>query len=177
MSASLRPNPYATRRDATTLTLQRLLPGTVERVWAYLTDGELRRRWLAAGAMNPVVGASFELVWRNDEISASPSERPEGFGAEGRATCQITEIEPLRRLGFSWPGVGEVTFELEPQGEDVLLTVTHRRVPDRAMALMVGPGWHMHLDILQALCEGRKPGSFWSGWLRLRAEYEQRLPA
>jgi uncharacterized protein YndB with AHSA1/START domain len=176
MSASLRPNPYATRRDATTLTLQRLLPGTVERVWAYLTDGELRRRWLAAGAMNLTVGASFEFVWRNDEIS-SPGERPEGFGAEGRATCQITELEPLRKLGFSWPGVGEVTFELEPRGEEVLLTVIHRRVPDRTMALMVGPGWHMHLDILQALCEGTKPASFWSGWLRLRAEYEQRLPA
>lgn len=176
MNTSLQPNPYAIRRDPSTLTLQRLLPGTVERVWAYLTDGELRRRWLAAGAMSPVVGASFELVWRNDELSASPGERPAGFSEEGCATCQITELEPLRKLGFSWPGVGEVTFDLEPQGDEVLLTVTHRRLSDRATTLMVGAGWHMHLDILQALCEGRKPGSFWSGWVRLRADYEQRLP-
>ena len=176
MSASLQPHPYASRRDASTLVLQRLLPGNCERVWAYLTDGELRRRWLAAGTMHLAVGMSFEFVWRNDELS-SPGERPEGFGAEGRATCQITEVEPQRKLSFNWPGVGEVTFELEPQGQEVLLTVTHRGVPDRAMALMVGPGWHMHLDILQALCEEKKPGSFWSGWLRLRAEYEQRLPA
>lgn len=177
MSATTQPHPYATQVDRSTLTLQRLLPGTAERVWAYLTDSDLRRRWLAAGTMSQTVGASFELVWRNDEISASPSERPAGFSEEGRATCQITELVPLRKLSFSWPGVGEVTFELEPVGDEVLLTVTHRRLADRAVTLMVGAGWHMHLDILQALCKGTAPASFWSGWVRMRADYEQRIPA
>ncbi len=177
MSTQVRPQPYATRLDPAILVLQRLLPGTAERVWAYLTESDLRRRWLAAGDMRLAAGTSFELVWRNDELSASPSERPDGFAAEGRATCQIIEMEPLRKLSFSWPGVGEVTFDLEQQGDEVLLTVTHRQVADRAMALMVGAGWHMHLDILQALCDGTRPGSFWSGWKRLKAEYEQRLSA
>lgn len=176
-SAVVRPNPYATHQDASTLTLQRLLPGTPERVWAYLTESELRRRWLAAGNMQPAVNTAFELVWRNDELSASASERPEGLGAESHATCQVTELVPLRKLSFIWPGVGEVTFDLKPQGDEVLLTVTHRRVADRGMALMVGAGWHMHLDILQALCDGNKPQSFWAGWKRLRAEYVQRWGA
>ncbi len=35
----------------TTLTMQRLLPGPVERVWAWLTESELRAKWLAAGEM------------------------------------------------------------------------------------------------------------------------------
>lgn len=175
-SATLvRPDPYATQQDANTLTLQRLLPGTPERVWAYLTESDLRRRWLAAGSMQPAVNTAFELVWRNDELSTSASERAEGFGAETRATCQVTELVPLRKLSFTWPGGGEVTFDLEPQGDEVLLTITHRRVADHTMALMVGAGWHMHLDILQALCDGTKPGSFWSGWKRLRGEYEKRL--
>ncbi|MBW8859524.1 MAG: ATPase, partial [Caulobacter sp.] len=34
-----------------TLKIQRLLPGPVDRVWAYLTQSDLRRQWLAAGQM------------------------------------------------------------------------------------------------------------------------------
>ena len=52
-----------------TVKLERLLPGPIERIWAYLTDSELRRKWLAAGAMEMKVGAPFELTWRNDELS------------------------------------------------------------------------------------------------------------
>jgi uncharacterized protein YndB with AHSA1/START domain len=168
---------YAALNPPTTLTLRRRLPGPVERVWAHLTDSGLRAQWLAAGDMALVPGAPFELVWRNDELSASPAERPEGFPAESRATCRITQVEPLRRLSFEWPGVGDVTFQLAPAGDDVLLTVTHERVPDPALRTMVGAGWHMHLDILQARAEGRTPPSFWRGWVRLRSEYERRLAA
>ena len=31
--------------EPTTLEIQRLLPGPIERVWAYLTDDALRRQW------------------------------------------------------------------------------------------------------------------------------------
>ncbi len=34
------------------LQIQRLLPGPIERVWSYITDGELRRTWLAARRWN-----------------------------------------------------------------------------------------------------------------------------
>jgi uncharacterized protein YndB with AHSA1/START domain len=44
--------------------MQRRLPGPIERVWAYLFDSDLRRLWLASGAMTLQPGASFELVWR-----------------------------------------------------------------------------------------------------------------
>jgi hypothetical protein len=58
-----------------------------------------------------------------------------------------------------------------------MLTVIHRRLPDRKTMLMVGPGWHMHLDILVARVTGKKPEPFWDGWSRLKTEYEQRIPA
>ena len=35
--------------EPATVEIRRLLPGPVERVWAYLTESELRRQWLAAG--------------------------------------------------------------------------------------------------------------------------------
>lgn len=58
-------------------------------------------------------GAQFELVWRNDELSNSPDERPDGFTAESRATCGFVEIDPPRFMRYIWPGVGGVSIELE----------------------------------------------------------------
>ena len=79
MDAKIKPDAYGELIEPTTLKIQRLLPGPIERIWAYLTDSELRRKWLAAGAMEMKVGAPFELVWRNDELNDPPSARPDGF--------------------------------------------------------------------------------------------------
>ena len=53
---------YGVLTDPTTLKIQRLLPGPIERVWAYLTQSDLRRQWLAAGSMEMAAGSSFEFV-------------------------------------------------------------------------------------------------------------------
>ncbi|HET9680035.1 MAG TPA: SRPBCC family protein [Gammaproteobacteria bacterium] len=159
-----------------TVRIQRLLPGPIERVWSYLTESDLRRQWLAAGDMELDVGEPFELVWRNDELTDPPGQRPDGFSEEHRMQSRITGLDPLRRLTFAW-GEGAVTFDLEPKGEQVLLTVVHRGISDRTNMLMIGAGWHMHLDILVARIKGETPEAFWDGWNRLRAEYDRRIPA
>lgn len=159
-----------------TVRIQRLLPGPIERVWAYLTDSDLRRQWLAAGEMDLRADASFELVWRNDELTDPPGNKPEGFGEEHRMQSRIVEVDPPRRLAFTWHS-GEVSFELEPKGDKVQLTVLHRDISDRRNMVMIGAGWHMHLDVLRARIAGAKPEPFWDGWLRLRDEYERRVPA
>lgn len=168
---------YGALSEPATLTIQRLLPGPVERIWRYLTESDLRRKWLAAGDMELVLGAPFELVWRNDELTSPPGRRPEGFGAEHRMESRITELDPPRRIGFSWAGSGDVTIELEPRGDRVLLTLVHRRLPDRTTISCVSAGWHAHLDILAARAAGEEPAPFWDGWTALRAEYERRTPA
>ena len=167
---------YAVPTAPDTVRLQRLLPGPAARVWRYLTDGELRRTWLASGDMTPGAGTDFELVWRNDELTDPPGNRPEGFGEEHRMRSTITAFEPDRLLAFTWGG-GEVRFELVPRGDHVLLTVTHARISDRRNMVMIGAGWHMHLDVLVARVSGAKPAPFWDGWQRLHAEYAQRIPA
>ena len=176
MSETTKPEAYGQLIEPTTLRIQRLLPGPVERIWAYLTDSELRRRWLAAGPMEMRVGAPFEFVWRNDELNDPPSLRPEGFAEENRMQCRVTECDPPRRVSFTWSNSGDVTFELEPRGTGVLLTVIHRRLPDRSTLLKVSAGWHMHLDILVARAGDAEPPPFWSGWTRLHDEYGARLP-
>ena len=171
------PDAYGTLIEPTTLKIQRLLPGPIERIWAYLTDSDLRRKWLAAGAMEMKVGAPVEFVWRNGELNDPPSPRPADFPEEHRMQSRITELDPMRKLSIAWNNSGDVTFELEPKGQGVLLTVIHRRLPDRSTLLKVGAGWHMHLDVLVARASGKEPAPFWEGWSSLRDEYDRRLPA
>ena len=167
---------YGELIEPTTLQIQRLLPGSIERVWDYLTKSELRRKWFAAGDMQQKAGTSFKLTWRNDELTNPPGKRPEGFGAEHTMEMRITEIDPPHKLAFTFGAHGHVTFALQPAGQRVLLTMTHRNIPDRATTMKVGPGWHMHLDILAARISGEEPEPFWDGIVRLRDEYERRIP-
>lgn len=167
---------YGVLTEPSTLEIQRLLPGPVERVWAYLTESDLRRQWLAAGEMEMRVGAEFEFIWRNDALTDPPGRRPSGHSEEHRMRSRIVELDPPRKLAIEWGRSGGVNFALEPRGGKVLLTVIHRRLPDRETLLMVGAGWHMHLDVLVARLDGKEPEPFWDGWIRLHAEYEGRLP-
>ena len=168
---------YGVLTEPNTLKIERLLPGPIERIWGYLTDSDLRKQWLAAGRMEGQAGAPLELVWRNDELNDPPSQRPVGFPEEQRMQCLIKEFDPPRRLVITWSGSGDVSFELEPKGKEVLLTVIHRRMPDRAALLMFGAGWHMHLDILVARATGKTPDPFWDGWRRLQSDYHRLMPA
>ncbi len=177
MSSTDAPDAYGTLTEPATLKIQRLLPGPIERVWAYLTDSDLRKQWLAAGQMRMEAGAPFEFVWRNDELSDPPGRRPEGFGEEFRMRSHIVEADPPRKLVFAWQGSGNVSFELEPRGKQVLLTVVHRRLPDRDTLLEVAAGWHTHLDILAARASDAAPAPFWEVWSRLMQDYDRRLPA
>ena len=121
MNAAATRDAYGTLIEPTTLKIQRLLPGPIERVWSYLTDSDMRRKWLAAGKMEMKVGSPFEFVWRNDELTDPPGKRPVGFGEEHRMKSRITAVDPPRKLVFSWEGSGDVSFELEPKGDEVLL--------------------------------------------------------
>lgn len=170
------PDAYGRLVEPTTLKIERLLPGPIDRVWAYLTQSELRRRWLASGEMRLAPDAPFELVWRNDELSDPPGRRPEGFSEEDRMASRIITVVPPHRLVFSWGEGGEVSIELQALGKDVLLTLVHRRLADRRTRLDVSAGWHVHLDILAARLQEKEPGPFWDTWLGLKEEYERRIP-
>lgn len=167
---------YGVLTEPATLTIQRLLPGPIERIWDYMTRSELRRKWLAAGEMT-AVGDTVELVWRNGELSDLPSQRPESFPEEHRLVSMITEFDAPRRLAFTWGSTGGVTIDLEPQGKEVLLTLTHKRLPDRSVMLNVSAGWHAHLDVLADRVRGEAPGAFWPKWSKLKEEYDRRIPS
>ncbi len=169
--------PYGTLVEPATLRIERLLPGPIERVWAHLVESDLRRRWLAAGEMPLEAGAAFQLVWRNDELTDPPGRRPDDFGSEHRMDCRIIAVEPPTRLAFAFGNNGDVTIDLAARDDGILLTLVHRRLASPAAALMVGPGWHGHLDVLGARLAGETPQPFWDRWKTLRADYETRFSA
>jgi uncharacterized protein YndB with AHSA1/START domain len=88
----------------------------------------------------------------------------------------ITQLDPPRRLAFTFQNSTEVSIELDEQGGDVLLTLIHHRLPNRNFMLGVSAGWHAHLDVLVARVRGEEPAPFWDGMMKLRGEYDRRLP-
>jgi hypothetical protein len=132
---------------------------------------------MAARQMEMKVGAPVELVWRNAEQTNPPGQQPPGLSGERRMQSRIAELDPPRKLAIARDNSGDVSFELGPKGKEVLLTVIHRHLPDRASLLGVGAGWHTHLNILVARATGKEPEAYWDGLNRLRKEYERRMLA
>jgi uncharacterized protein YndB with AHSA1/START domain len=171
---------YGVVTAAGTVRFERLLPGPIERVWAFLTEPDKRATWFAGGVLEPRVGGKLELFFKHSLLAGPGEVMPDKYREMNetgiRSTQRITRYEPPRALGFTWDEHGsEVLFELSPQGEKVRLVLTHQRLADRAALANVGGGWHTHLGVLEDQLTGVPRRPFWSTVTRLHAEYEKRL--
>ena len=137
---------------------------TPERLWQALTDPAFTERYW---------GATFETDWA---VGSTYAWLEAGARMEGPEQV-ILESEPYRRLSYSWHtftpewarafGVDEetraayaagprsrVTFEIEPAGPVVKLTVIHDGFePGSALLEGVSGGWPMILANLKTLLE------------------------
>ncbi len=160
-----------------TVRIERLLPGPIERVWAYLTEPDKRATWFAGGVFDLRAGGTGNLHFDHSNISREKT--PEEYKSKKSDwPCTITRVEPPRLLAYTFGPAGpdsEVTFELEPRGKDTLLVVTHRRIVDRTTMVGVGSGWDAHLGILEDRLNGVEPRPFWTTHARLKREYEVNL--
>ena len=170
---------YGVITEAGAIRFERLLPGPIERVWDYLTVPEKRRLWLADGPMDLRPDGEMELTWRNSELARPDEETPERFRQYEGASMKgrIIRAEPPRLLVHSWDDDAEVIYELAERGDKVLLTLTNRKLPNRAEVVGVAGGWHSHLEVLAARLEGRDGPRFWDLVERVEREYEERIPA
>jgi len=158
-----------------TVRLERLLPGPVERVWAYITESDKRAKWLCAGHVDLRVGGKVKLEFDNNNLSSDKNPPPrfkdrERHGFEGL----ITRLEPMRALAHTWTWEGnntEVTYELTPRGKEVLLVIVHRRLDGRDLVASVMGGWDVHSGILEDILKGVEPRPFWKTHTRLEKEY------
>ncbi|HEV7462988.1 MAG TPA: SRPBCC family protein [Methyloceanibacter sp.] len=172
-------NEYGVVTETRTVRLERVLPGPIERVWDYLTDSKKRGKWFGSGPMDLRVGGEVEFRFHHADLSAEKTV-PEKFKKKIESGHvmhgRITACEPPRLLSYTFGDAGEVTFELSPRGNDVLLVLTHRELKDRAMMVSVASGWHSHLAILIDRLNGVEPRPFWSTVTKMEGEYEKRLP-
>jgi uncharacterized protein YndB with AHSA1/START domain len=156
--------------------IERVLPGPIERVWAYVTEPEKRSKWLASGTIELRIGGRVELKFRFADLS---SEKTPADGIDGCEICgRITQCNPPRLLSYTWGNeryASEVTFELKEQGNSVLLVVTHRRLGDVGEMVSVASVWHTHLGILTDHLSGLKLRPFWESKARMQEEYGKHL--
>ena len=164
-----------TSPEQATVQLERMLPGPIERVWAFLTESDKRKTWLGGGAFDLRVGGKADI--RFDHSNITSEKAPDGY-SEHDCGGIITRIDPPRLLAFTFSAAGpesEVTFELATRGKGVLLTITHRRIKDRNTMVSVAGGWDAHVGILEDRLNRVEPRPFWATHAQLKKEYEARL--
>jgi uncharacterized protein YndB with AHSA1/START domain len=131
----------------TCLRFERLLPGPIERVFEFLTKPALLPGWFGNGTIEPRVGGEVSLM-------------------DGHIRGTVTQWQPPHRLTYSWnvfsPGEERsaypesyLTLELQPRGDEVLLTLTHFPVlePFEKQSAM---GWHTFIDMLASGLRGER---------------------
>ena len=157
----------------------RILPGPIERVWAYLVEPEKRARWFAGGPLEQRPGGKVTLHVRHKNLSPDetpPEGQKESHDPGRHVSGTVTRCEPPHVLAFTFAHYGdsEATFELTPEGPNVRLVLTHRGKGDD-LSYMTGfaSGWHTHLAHLIAELEGGPHPSFWALHAELFEQYRQ----
>jgi uncharacterized protein YndB with AHSA1/START domain len=123
-----------------TIHLVRRYPYSPETVWRWLANREAMSEWLMPNTFEPVIGHCFEFRTR-------PAP-----GFDGIVRCKVLELDPPKRLAFTWVGGGidtVVTFALTPDRDGTVLTFSHARfngVKGVMLSYMLGNGWRSMLD-------------------------------
>jgi uncharacterized protein YndB with AHSA1/START domain len=116
-------------------------PHTPDRVWTALTDSRALSEWLMANDFQPRLGHKFRF-----RTKPAP-------GFDGIVHCEVTELDPPRRLAYTWKGGNidtVVTWTLEPTANGTRLRLEHsgfRGIRGTILRKFVlGPGWRKMFD-------------------------------
>jgi uncharacterized protein YndB with AHSA1/START domain len=122
---------------------------SVDKLWQALTDGDFTERYW--------FGHRVTSDWKMGS--------PYRFAKQGAPTIEgkVLVVDPPRRLAYSWDScspeakrerTSRVTFDLEPRGKVVKLTVTHDELDERGVTLRsISGGWPMVVANLKSLLE------------------------
>lgn len=128
---------------------------TPEKLWHALTDAAFTKTfWF---------GYSLHSDWHVGSPMSLKSKDGQTMNE-----CKVLESDPPRRLSYTWRAVfdselakeepSRVTFDLEPKGHYVKLTVSHGDFPPGSLVLEgISGGWPMVLSSLKSILETGRP--------------------
>jgi uncharacterized protein YndB with AHSA1/START domain len=116
-------------------------PVAPEFVWRAITEPDLLREWLMENNFRAEPGARCEF------------RMPPGPGFRGVVQCEVVEVQPNRRLVYTWDGGGSwgkttLVWTLEADGAGTRLRLEHkgfRGFRPFLLSLMMGSGWKKKL--------------------------------
>jgi uncharacterized protein YndB with AHSA1/START domain len=122
-----------------------------EVVFPYFTDAALAVRWIAdAALLDPRPGGTFSV-----NVRGNP------------ALGEFVVVEPPRRVVFTWgiegrgdfpPGSSTVEVVLQPDGDETIVTLTHRDLPTEDRRRSHEAGWTEFLGVLAQVAVADSPG-------------------
>lgn len=127
-----------------------------ENVWAALTEPEKLVQWLGQADLDLVEGGHIELRWLNTDV-----DHP---GAVLHGT--ITALAPPRLIEYLGDIHGRLRWEVRPEGDGCLLTLSSELAAPNDYLTMSLAGWHVHLDHLDEALAGYPVD--WPAWWRDR---------
>lgn len=133
------------------IVVERTMSHEVEKVWKALTTSELIAQWLMQNDFAPEVGRRFNF-------RATPVP---GLW-NGVTDCEVLEIEPLRRLVYSWCASGTEAAD----GLKTVVTWTLTPVDGGTRVRMEQSGFRADKDAQGHQMMG-------GGWLRIVARLEE----
>jgi len=135
--------------ETKSIVVERLMPHPAEKIWRALTLSDLVVEWLMRNDFQPILGHRFQF-------HATPLP-----GWSGVTNCQVVEIEPPRRLAYTWGDGTEsdsglktlVTWTLTPAEGGVLVRMEQSgfRPQDEAGYQGMGGGWPRILRKLEEI--------------------------
>jgi uncharacterized protein YndB with AHSA1/START domain len=120
-----------------------------EKLWQALTNGDFTERYW--------FGHRVTSDWKVGS--------PYRFAKQGAPTIEgkVLVVDPPKRLAYTWDScspeaqrerTSRVTFDLEPRGKVVKLTVTHDELDERGVTLRnISGGWPMVIASLKSMLE------------------------
>ncbi len=128
------------------IAFDRVFPHPPERVWRAITDADELGQWLMETDFVAEEGRAFTM--RCDDAD----------GGEDVYACKVLELEPGRRMLWSWvldgrQGDGEtrVEFVLTPVDGGTRLTITHSGDRDRETIEAFKGGWPTKLEAIDGV--------------------------
>jgi uncharacterized protein YndB with AHSA1/START domain len=134
---------------------KRYLRHSVEEVWAYLTDNDKLSKWFSELSVDELCkGGVIKFDMQNGTFEE----------------MTILEVETNRTLEYTW-GEDIVRFELSQIPDGCLLVLNEKITSITNHTPRDLAGWHVCLDVIQALLDGKVIESRQQIWGRWYEEY------